>query len=208
MSAPPALSPLELSSLVASRICHDLSGAVGAIVNGIELIDEEDAGATKDLALDLIGRSARQLSARLQFARLAFGSFGGHGEIALEEVLLLVRGGLATERLAIDWQGAVGPVPRLVGQLTANLVEIASSAIPRGGHIAVTCPARGEGPIEITATADVVRLPAHHEVLTGGSADAAVEPRAVQAYLAHAIAGALGRRIELAVREGALVLTA
>ena len=74
MTAIDDLSALDLAALVASRVCHDIISPVGAITNGLEVLDEEDSGDMKEFAMEPIRKSARQASAKLQFARLAFGA--------------------------------------------------------------------------------------------------------------------------------------
>ncbi|MGL4404805.1 MAG: histidine phosphotransferase, partial [Notoacmeibacter sp.] len=67
------LTPSELAALLCSRICHDVISPVGALNNGLELLDEPGAEAD---AMALIRVSARNASARLQFLRIAFGAAG------------------------------------------------------------------------------------------------------------------------------------
>src|SRR3984893_175607 len=69
-----AIDPLDLAALLCSRVCHDVISPVGAIINGLEVLDEEKDTEMRGLALDLIKKSAGQASARLQFCRLAFGA--------------------------------------------------------------------------------------------------------------------------------------
>ena len=77
MSVAVVLDALDLAALLCSRVCHDLISPAGAIVNGLEVLEEKDSDEeTKTFALDLIKRSARTASARLQFCRLAFGAAG------------------------------------------------------------------------------------------------------------------------------------
>src|ERR1700685_3970352 len=78
-SGPIALGALDLAALLCSRVCHDLISPVGAIVNGLEVLDEDKDEETKVFALDLIKKSAKQASAKLQFCRLAFGAAGSAG---------------------------------------------------------------------------------------------------------------------------------
>src|SRR4051794_41810820 len=73
------LEALDLAALLCSRVCHDLISPVGAIVNGLEVLEDDNDESTKTFALDLIKKSARQASARLQFCRLAFGAAGSAG---------------------------------------------------------------------------------------------------------------------------------
>jgi histidine phosphotransferase ChpT len=76
MSSIFTLTPSDLASLLCSKVCHDIISPVGAINNGLELLDE---GGADDAAMDLIRTSARNASARLQFARIAFGAAGSAG---------------------------------------------------------------------------------------------------------------------------------
>ena len=64
---------------MASRVCHDIISPVGAIVNGLEVLEEEKDESMREFAQDLVQKSARQASAKLQFSRLAFGASGGAG---------------------------------------------------------------------------------------------------------------------------------
>ena len=75
----PKLDGLDLAALLCSRVCHDVISPVGAIANGIELIDEGTDPETNDIAMDLIRASAKNASAKLQYARIAFGAAGSAG---------------------------------------------------------------------------------------------------------------------------------
>jgi histidine phosphotransferase ChpT len=76
MTETASIGDLELAALISSRICHDVISPVGAIANGLEMLDEEQDQAMREQAMALIRKSAYQASAKLQFARLAFGAAG------------------------------------------------------------------------------------------------------------------------------------
>ena len=89
----PAIDALDLAALLCSRVCHDLISPVGAIVNGLEVMEEDKDEETKTFALDLIKKSARTASARLQFCRIAFGAAGSAGaQIDLGDAENVARG--------------------------------------------------------------------------------------------------------------------
>ena len=71
-----SLTPLDLAALLCSRVCHDVISPVGAIVNGLEVLDSEQDEEMRAIAMELIKKSAASASARLQFCRLAFGAAG------------------------------------------------------------------------------------------------------------------------------------
>src|SRR5205085_11681825 len=93
MSVAIALDPLDLAALLCSPVCHDLISPTGAIVNGLEVLEEDPDAETRSFALDLIKKSAKTASARLQFCRLAFGAAGSAGaKIDLGEAESMARG--------------------------------------------------------------------------------------------------------------------
>src|SRR2546421_12101955 len=102
---------LELAALISSKICHDVIGPVGAIYNGLEILDEDDDAEAKNYALDVIRNVTQQASARLQFARFAFGAAGSAGaQVAPppREQISRGRGGPGTAQPA--WCAAPGRI--------------------------------------------------------------------------------------------------
>src|SRR5690606_23845671 len=105
----------------------------GAINNGLELLEE--GGADED-AMRLIKTSARNASARLQFARIAFGAAGSAGmQIDTGDAESVATSFLANEKPELEWKGKRALLPKNQVKLLLNLVLIASAAIPRGGKI-------------------------------------------------------------------------
>ena len=137
MSAPP-LSALDLAALLCSRVCHDLISPVGAIVNGLEVLEEEKDEATKTFALDLIKKSAATASAKLQFCRIAFGAAGSAGaQIDTGDAEKISRGFLEDDKTKLSWK-----LPRVLlaknrVKLLLNMLLIAGQTIPRGGQLTV-----------------------------------------------------------------------
>src|ERR1700692_4158543 len=92
MSGSP-IESLDLAALLCSRVCHDLISPVGAIVNGLEVLEEGKDEETKTFALDLIRKSANIASTKLQFCRIAFGAAGSAGaQIDLGDAQTITRG--------------------------------------------------------------------------------------------------------------------
>ena len=57
---------IRIAELISSRICHALAAPVGAIGNGMELIEEfEDS--MQDEAMDLISMSATRSTNQIKF---------------------------------------------------------------------------------------------------------------------------------------------
>ncbi|HEY8031699.1 MAG TPA: histidine phosphotransferase family protein, partial [Methylocella sp.] len=133
-----ALDPLDLAALLCSRVCHDVIGPVGAIINGLEVFDEEHDAEMRGIAFDLIKKSAGQASARLQFCRLAFGAAGSAGAlIDTGDAATVAHGIFGGERTELAWNIPPLRMPKNNVKLILNLCLIAAAAIPRGGVIEV-----------------------------------------------------------------------
>ena len=118
MSGPVTLEPLELAALLCSRVCHDLISPAGAIVNGLEVLEEDGDEETKKFALDLIKKSAKTASARLQFCRIAFGAAGSAGaQVDTGDAETMARGFMEDEKTKLTWN-----VPRAL--LPKNRVKL------------------------------------------------------------------------------------
>jgi histidine phosphotransferase ChpT len=205
------IDPLELAALIASRVCHDLISPVGAIVNGLEVLEEEKDESMRDFATDLVQKSARQASAKLQFARLAFGASGGAGaEIDMKEAGRCVAALMEREKAEVDWQVKSGLLPKLEAKLLLNLVLIALNCVARGGTILVTAErSAGETVLRVTASGDRAKLPAGvKEVIAEGALPNPLDAHAVQPLYAALLAKEAGMAITANQEENRVVLAA
>jgi histidine phosphotransferase ChpT len=142
MSVPVTLEALDLAALLCSRVCHDLISPSGAIVNGLEVLEESTDEETRSFALDLIKKSARTASARLQFCRIAFGASGSPtARIDLGDAENVARGFVEDEKVKLSWNLSRALVPKNRVKLLLNMILLAAQSIPRGGIVAV----EGEG---------------------------------------------------------------
>src|SRR5437868_634396 len=124
---------LELAALLCSRVCHDLISPVGAIVNGLEVLDDNPKPEDREFALELIRKSAKTASARLQFCRLAFGAAGSSGaQIDLGDAQTMARGHLDDGKTRITWNLQRVLLPKNRVKLLLNMLVIAQQTIPRG----------------------------------------------------------------------------
>src|SRR5262249_39433036 len=145
MSGTIALDGLELAALLCSRVCHDLISPVGAIMNGLEVMEDGKDEETSKFAMDLIKKSAKTASAKLQFCRLAFGAAGPAGaQIDTGDAEKVARGLIEDEKTKVGWN-----LPRVLMaknrvKLLLNMLLLAAQAIPRGGQITVDPVGEGE----------------------------------------------------------------
>src|SRR5215467_13852240 len=210
MSGPAVPDSLDLAALLCSRVCHDLISPVGAIVNGLEVLEDDNDESTKSFALDLIKKSARQASARLQFCRLAFGAAGSAGaQIDLGDAENVARGFLEDEKTKLAWKLPRVLLPKNRVKLLLNLLLLAGQTIPRGGTMTIEPVGDGDGiGFKLTALGLNARIPqAVPGLLSGEAADHPVDAHAVQPLFAGMLARACGLSVAMAADGDGILLT-
>jgi histidine phosphotransferase ChpT len=209
MTAALALDSLDLAALVCSRVCHDLISPVGAIVNGLEVLEDDHDESTRTVAFELIKKSAHQASSRLQFCRLAFGAAGSKGaQLDLGEAEAVTRGFFADNRIAIDWRLPQLLLPKNRVKLLLNLVLVAGQVIPRGGRVTVEAVGDGEAMgFRVTATGEGARIPPALPGLLAGE-PSGVDAHAIQPFFTGMLARTCGLAVSVAVTGDAVVLAA
>jgi len=211
MSGPIVLEPLDLAALLCSRVCHDLISPVGAIMNGIEVMEDDSDEETKTFAMDLIKKSAKTASAKLQFCRIAFGAAGSAGaQIDTGDAEKVARGMLEDEKTKIAWNLPRALLPKNRVKLLLNMLLIAGHAIPRGGSLTVDAVGEGETMgFKVTSNGMNARVPqAMPGLLTGEPNGHAVDAHAIQPFYAGMLARNCGLAVAFASEGDAIVLTA
>ena len=209
MSGPVTLDALDLAALLCSRVCHDLISPTGAIVNGLEVLEEGGDAETKSFALDLIKKSAKTASARLQFCRIAFGAAGSAGaQIDLGDAEAMARGFIEDDKIKLAWNLARALLPKNRVKLLLNMLVIASQTIPRGGTLTVDSVGSGEGMgFRITAAGLNARIPqAVPSLLEGRPESGTVDAHAIQPFYTGLLAKACGVGVSLAAEGDAIVV--
>lgn len=194
---------MRVSSLMCSRLCHDLVGPVGGIVNGVEFLADGDE-TMQGQAVGLLADSARRAARRLQYYRLAFGAAGDvSGDLAFEDVRSTIDGYFEDEKIAVVWRAVPdggGAVPKAVGRLILNLVMLAAEHLPRGGGVTAMVTRDDAGDWLVSASAKgegLVPRPAIEAALAGKLPVEELDPRNVTAFFAAALAGAAGGSLRL-----------
>lgn len=211
MTEPMELGDLDLAALVSSRICHDVINPVSAISNGLEMLGEEQDADMREAAMDLIRKSAVQASAKLQFARLAFGAAGSAGaEIDLREAEKVSHEFVAgTGKHEVVWEGPAVTLPKNKVKALLNLVALGVVALPRGGTISVeitgTPPEVG---FTIRAKGKAARLNDQVSALLSGVNGVEVDAHSIQPYYARRVAIAAGLSLIIEAQDDEVILKA
>src|ERR1041384_7831781 len=200
MPGPVTLEALDLAALLCSRVCHDLISPVGAVVNGIEVMEDDVDAETKTFALDLIRKSATTASARLQFCRIAFGAAGSAGAaIDLGDAEGVARGMLEDEKTKLTWGLPRLLLPKNRGKLLLNLLLLGPGTIPRGGNLALEPIGEGDTMgFKVTASGQNARIPAAVPGLVAGESENPIDAHSIQPFFTGLLARTCGMTVTLA----------
>ncbi len=116
----------------------------------------------RTFAMDLIKKSARTASARLQFCRIAFGAAGSAGaQVDTGDAENVARGFIEDDKVKLTWNLQRALLPKNRVKLLLNMLVVAGGTIPRGGTLTVDPIGSGENVgFRITATGINARIAA------------------------------------------------
>ncbi|RMD62014.1 MAG: histidine phosphotransferase [Alphaproteobacteria bacterium] len=201
---------LRVAELLASRLCHDLVGPVGAVGNGLELLEDEIGDMAGD-ALALAAQSAARAATTLQFFRFAYGMAGSRLDGGVTELRDLADRFLAKDRVALDWKVDALPdgAPQDLGKVILNLVLMALDSLVGGGTVRVAIEAGpGEEGRQLVVEAHGDRAELREEIALALGDDVAVgdlTPRNAHVYFTRLLARRLGSDLDTATSDGRTV---
>ena len=180
----PTLSALDLAALLASRVCHDIISPVGALANGLEVLEEDQSEEMREFAMELIKKSAKSATAKLKFSRLAFGASGSaDSQIDTGEAEDVVRDYMDGEKSDFTWEGIRSLVPKNRVKLLLNMILISLGAIPRGGNLGIQVHGEGETTsFTIRCVGPKARVPGEFLDMLNGIVEGEVSAHGVQPY--------------------------
>jgi len=194
---------LRIAEMLCTRLCHDITGPIGAIANGIEFLDEDET-KMQEQALELISNSASQAIARLQFYRRAYGKINADGEHDIEELQKTISDFFADGKITIEWSGFYKENPSVSisfrsAKLLLNLLIIVSSALIRGGVIGIAIKdTDGISEITVSGTGKTVKWEAETDaILQGNVVFEALTPKTIQLYTTHLLAHQLHKALNI-----------
>ena len=207
------VSPVDLASLLCSRLCHDLLSPVGALNNGLELLADETDPAMRERCMELLAESARTSASKLMFFRLAFGAAGGFGEqVDVHEARQAIEALLAEAKgKTLNWLVEADTLPKAAVKVLLNLALIGGDALVRGGTLSIGAEENG-GQVEIVVQGEGPRTLLDAEIertLTAGEGADGVVARTAAAYMVHALVAERGGSVQVShPTEGVLILGA
>lgn len=191
----------DITALVGSRICHDLISPLGAIGNGLELL--QMSGGPDAPEVSLISDSLDSATARIRFFRVAFGDARPGQQIARTEVESALRHGFSTARLSLEFEAR--DMERQVARLLFLALQCLETAMPYGGTVRVSL---GEARLSLLGSASRFAMEeALWSSLTDADSDYQLRPAQVQFALLRAHTEAEGRRLSVASGSDALSIS-
>lgn len=191
---------VRIVQLLCSRLCHDLAGVIGAVNNGIELINEMGGGTPDPEAMDLISGSAKEAARRLQYYRVAYGLAPGVVRSA-GEAIELAKNYFSEGKVSIDASGSQLDMQKAFDEaeikLLLNMLLLGSDALPRGGTLAIRL-AENNGRLETMIAAKGMGARIGEEIKATDDPDLtadAVTARTVHGYFSALLAQSLGMKI-------------
>jgi histidine phosphotransferase ChpT len=132
------IAQADLAQLLGSRLCHDLVSPLGAIGNGVELLEmsPEFPGIGASPELMLIAESVAAARARIQLFRVAFGQAQGDQRVSRASLAQLLDGFSGQGRLRVQLE-AEGDFARVELRMIMLAMMCLESALPWGGAVTV-----------------------------------------------------------------------
>lgn len=205
-----AVDDLRISALLCTRLCHDLIGPAGAVVNGVELLSE-DPGAVDEEVIELIRLSAFETTRRLKFFRLALG-VSPEGQM-ITAARTVADDYFTTSRVELDWSQSILEAPSrhpsALVPILLNLLMCGAEALPRGGRIAIDGNLGADGyTLTVRAAGEAVKIDEEALASLSGDRDlATLEARGIAPYMAARLAAAAGSKITAAPSADSMEFT-
>ncbi len=203
------MTEIEFAALLVSRVCHDLVGPLGAVVNGMEVLEDERDPTMRADAIKLVTMSADQALARIQFMRIAFGAAGSAGaELDLGEIGRLTGELLKGGKIQLVWNAQRLYWAKDWAKLLMNATLLAADCLPRGGVVTVESGSDSLAPsFFIRAQGTNARVTEEvAQALKGEALN--VDARHVQPFLTHKLSRSANTALAVTPLEGAVELKA
>jgi histidine phosphotransferase ChpT len=185
---------LRILGLLTARLCHELSGPIGAVGNGVELLGEDDPDFVRD-AVILVQDNARRAANRLRFYRFAYG-FSGSAATTGPAPCQLAAEFFAGTPIACEYAEGVRALPLDRQKLGCNLLLVGAEALVRGGRLVLDTALTG---LQLEVVGQSAALaPEQAAALRLETPVAAVTSHTIQAYFSGLLARARGSHLVVA----------
>ena len=209
-TAPPALTDLghhDLATQLVAKLCHDFISPAGAIISGLDLLEDPSAQDMKAEALNLISTSAKKLVTLVHFARVAFGAATTAENFSGRELHKILADVFSTMRAELDFD--IDPAElfsKPAARALLNLGLLSGNALPTGGKASLTLVRDGDSlHLKAEARGPRARLkPEAIEGLTGLALGEGLSGQWIQPHWLYSVVHEAGGSIQLDMNPDAL----
>ncbi|MDO5658383.1 MAG: histidine phosphotransferase family protein [Paracoccus sp. (in: a-proteobacteria)] len=136
---PTPADPAQMTALLASRLCHDIISPLGAIGNGVELLQmtPDYPGIAQSPEMMLIAESVEAARARIRAFRMAFGTASDGQRVSQGQLAEVIDDLNHSARLRVSLETG-DDLPRADVKLVMLALMCMATAMPWGGRVTVT----------------------------------------------------------------------
>lgn len=181
-SSTPVETKILFSELLLTKFCHDITGPISAVHNGLEFlltetqdIDDPASVEIRNQAIDLVQDSSIQSLARLQAFRIAYGVVRGNSETRIDEVQDIIKKFYQKSNVEVRWNKSVPEkVSSVTRRVIVGMILTLAKVVIYGGTISISFAQNAEN-TKITVKASSTRIKEPTELVKAIS-DNNVEP--------------------------------
>jgi histidine phosphotransferase ChpT len=164
----------------------------------------------RDDAMNLIQQSAKKLANALSFARVAYGSSASAETFDPRDLEVLTRAVFGHVRAQLDWAVENERLDKPAARALLNLAQLGVTALPTGGVARLTVLTEGgETVVRLEARGPRARLRVEAQAgLAGLPMTEGLPGQWVQAYYLHALVTDAGGRLESAISDDLVAVSA
>jgi len=180
----------QLATLLVAKLCHDFISPAGAIISGLDLLEDPSAQDMRQEAHNLIAASAKKMVTLVQFARLAYGAATTAEAFSAKDIQStlddLFAGARANLELELESDRIV---PKTAARVILNLGLISVNLLPMGGVARLTISVSDAlWQIALEATGPRVRIKSEViEGLTGQTLSEGLTGQWIQPHWLHRV---------------------
>ncbi len=200
----------ELATQMVAKLCHDFISPAGAIMSGLDLLEDPSAQDMKQEALNLISTSAKKLVSLVYFARVAFGAANTAEAFNAAQLNKILTDIYASLRAELDFRIEPNVVfEKPAARALLNLGLLAGNSLPMGGKMRLEATTE-DGQLIITAEARGPRARLKPEVvegLSGASLSDGLAGQWIQPHWLYSVVSEAGGKITWTAEPDILILT-
>jgi histidine phosphotransferase ChpT len=149
----------ELSQAMSTRLCHDLSGAIGAIDNYLSLLDHNDKNICVK-ARSLISEETNNLIRQINFSRSVYGLTDNEASMSLTKITKLIKEFFQGSKISLRMhcEQDISTIDTPIAKAAICLAIISAENIGNSGTVDLYLNKNEDSPVWLFATGNNLLL--------------------------------------------------